>query len=128
MENFVMGFDDEDGNHWELSREDLSRCLRGQLDLRSAYLRNETILLEEDPNGPCIRDQHCGNTRKNQMKHRHDHPFPYLADPLEESSWFSEMCFSCQTRLRCVLHNMTLEIWRQLACTFQVNVLWPGLP
>ena len=123
----IDGFTDDQGNRWQLSKDDLCKCFDGQQWLRTEALRIETELIDIIPVNQCEHPEACTDVAQDQAHIRRCLPIPTDADPLQVPYWnkHDSMCVYCQERLAELYNRRSDTIWKQLGICFQLGMEWP---
>ena len=121
----IAGYEDDDGNQWDLSKQDLSRCLEGQQHLCTALFDRQKTLLKAQLASTCERRENCLSEMHEAREKNRRTPIPEFPDPLNRPSWFDYLCPPCKLHFSGLFEQKASEIWPQLAHFFELDVEWP---
>ena len=128
MDEILCGYTDEDGSHWELSKEDMKRCLLGQQALRLNSQKRDRFVLEAKHCLTCNtrNTQRCTTVLESYRKYWWDTGGDD-SRALYQSSWIANLglCNSCLRHFSSKHDAVIKETWGDLAHCFDLEVKWP---
>ncbi|TCD68728.1 hypothetical protein EIP91_010012 [Steccherinum ochraceum] len=132
-ENLLSGWTDRDGNHWQLSPQDLLRCLNGRGALQNVVVKQQRPLLTGTASTRCTSVRACEEALEDRRDDLYDEDLDDISHQAKaltdiSCSWISDvtLCAFCEKEFKKQYNALRSETWDELADSFDLDgVEWP---